>query len=138
MMLVPRKNFDFIEDFFNDPFFDSNDSKVMKTDIKEHENNYELIIELPGYAKENIKMSIEDGYLVVNASVDSEKEETNSVGKFVRKERYYGECSRSFYIGDNVCEEDIKASFRNGVLNIEIPKIEENEKNIEKKYIEIN
>lgn len=138
MMLIPRKNFDLIDEFFKDPFFSENESKMMRTDIKENENNYELIIDLPGFSKEDIKMHIEDGYLIINAKTKEENEEKNEAGKFVRRERYYGECSRSFYVGEDVSEEDIKASFRNGILNIEIPKLEEAIEEEEPKYIEIS
>lgn len=138
MMLIPRKNFDLIDEFFKDPFFSENESKMMRTDIKENENNYELIIDLPSFSKEDIKMHIEDGYLIINAKTKEENEEKNEAGKFVRRERYYGECSRSFYVGEDVSEEDIKASFRNGILNIEIPKLEEAIEEEEPKYIEIS
>ena len=134
MMLVPRKNFD---DLFNDPFFTSHENKVMKTDIKEHDDRYEILVDLPGFNKEDIKMNIEDGYLVINAKTSNEEDNTDKNGKYVRKERYYGECSRSFYIGDNITEEDIKANYKNGTLNVEIPKKEEVEKIKDKKYIEI-
>lgn len=137
MMLVPRKNFDIFDDLFNDPFFTSHENKVMKTDIKEHDDRYEILVDLPGFNKEDIKMNIEDGYLVINAKTSNEEDNTNKNGKYVRKERYYGECSRSFYIGDNITEEDIKANYKNGTLNVEIPKKEEVEKIKDKKYIEI-
>lgn len=136
MMLVPRRDFNILDDFFEDPFFSSNESKIMKTDIKEHDDKYELIVDLPGFGKENIKMHIEDGYLVINAKTNSNNDEKSKNGKYIRKERYYGECSRKFYIGDNVIEEDIKANFKNGTLDIEIPKKAEKELK-EKKYIEI-
>lgn len=136
MMLVPRRDFNILDDFFEDPFFSSNESKIMKTDIKEHDDKYELIVDLPGFGKENIKMHIEDGYLVINAKTNSNNDEKSKNGKYIRKERYYGECSRKFYIGDNVTEEDIKANFKNGTLDIEIPKKAEKELK-EKKYIEI-
>ena len=82
-------------------------------------------------------MHIEDGYLVINASTKNNVEDKDKNGKYVRKERYFGECSRSFYVGENIKEEDIKAEFKNGTLNIEIPKKEEIEKESEKKYIDI-
>ena len=105
MMMIPRKNsFDLWDDFFKDPFFDSHESKVMRTDIKENDNNYDIIIDLPGYEKEDIKVAIEDGYLTVNATIDNSKDESTS--KFVRRERYFGECSRSFYVGDSIKEDD--------------------------------
>lgn len=137
MMLVPRRNFNILDDFFDDSFFTSHESKIMKTDIKEHDDKYELVVDLPGFEKNDIKMHIEDGYLVINAKINSSNDEKNEDGKYIRKERYYGECSRKFYIGENISEEDIKASFKNGTLGIEIPKKEEKEEH-EKKYIEID
>lgn len=137
MLLVPRKKYDFFDDFFKDPFFEIQESNVMKTDIKENKNNYELVMDLPGYDKKDIKMHIEDGYLIINASTKNDVEDKDKNGKYVRKERYFGECSRSFYVGDNIKEEDIKAEFKNGTLNIEIPKKEEIEQKKEKKYIDI-
>ena len=107
----------------------------MKTDIKEKKDHYELEVDLPGYEKDDIKIELSDGYLTVHASmnktVDDEKD-----SKYVHKERYVGECSRSFYVGDNVKEEDIKASFKNGTLKLTLPK-EKQEKLEEKKYIDI-
>ena len=88
------------------------------------------------YVKDNIKIEVEDGYLTVHATIDSNKEEKDE-GKFVRKERYMGSCSRSFYVGDDVKEEDIKATFRNGILKLEVPKVEEKKELPEKKYIQI-
>ena len=122
---------------FRDPFFTNEESKIMKTDIKEKKDKYIIDIDLPGYEKENIKMSIEDGYLTVNASTNTEKEDKEE-GKFVRKERYMGSCSRSFYVGDAVENEDIKASFKNGTLKIEIPKKENKKELPEVKYIPID
>ena len=139
MMMIPRRHndFDLIEDMFRDPFFTNEESKIMKTDIKEKKDKYIINIDLPGYEKENIKMSIEDGYLTVNASTNTEKEDKEE-GKFVRKERYMGSCSRSFYVGDAVENEDIKASFKNGTLKIEIPKKENKKELPEVKYIPID
>lgn len=139
MMMIPRKrnDFDFFGDMFRDPFFSDHESKIMRTDIKEKRNKYLIDIDLPGYEKENIKIEVEDGYLTVYASIDSNKEEKEEDGKYVRKERYFGSCSRSFYVGDEVKSEDIKASFKNGTLKIEVPKKEEKKELPEKKYIEI-
>ncbi len=135
-MLVPRRNdFDLFGDVFDDAFFGRNESKVMKTDIKEHDDSYELLVDLPGFTKENLNLSIDNGYLTINAKTDSDKEEKEE-GKYVRRERYSGEFSRSFYVGDDVTEEDIKAAFKNGVLNVVIPKKEITKKD-EKKYIDI-
>ena len=139
MMMIPRRNnhFDLWEDMFGrDPFFNREENKIMRTDIKEKKDKYLIDIDLPGYEKENIKIEIEDGYLTIHATTDSSKDEEE--GNFVRKERYFGECSRSFYIGDDITEEDIKASFKNGILNIEIPKKDETKKVPEKKYIQID
>ena len=138
MMLVPRRKYDFFDDFFKEPFFEAGETKLMKTDIKENDNSYELDVDLPGYNKEDIKMHMEDGYLVINASAHKEDEEKDNKGRYVRKERFYGECSRSFYLGNDIKEEDIKASFKNGTLNIEVPKKTQLEKDQEKKYIDIS
>lgn len=138
MMMIPRRrDFDLFGDMFRDPFFTEGESKVMKTDIKEKKDKYLIDIDLPGYEKENIKIDVEDGYLTVHATVDSDKEEKEE-GKFVRKERYMGSCSRSFYVGNEVKSEDIKASFKNGTLKIEVPKKEEQAKLPDKKYIPID
>ena len=136
MLMIPRKNdYDVWDDMFKDPFFTrSNENKLMKTDIKETDTSYILDIDLPGFEKENIKMSIEDGYLTVEASTSKENEKK---GNFIRKERFYGECSRSFYVGEDIKEDMIKASFKNGILNVEVPKIDEKEKEKEKKFITI-
>lgn len=139
MMMIPRRNhdFDLLGEMFRDPFFTEGESKVMRTDIKEKKDKYLIDIDLPGYEKEDIKLEVEDGYLLVHATMNSNKEEKEE-GKYVRKERYVGSCSRSFYVGDDVKSEDIKASFKNGTLKIEVPKKEEKEKVAEKKYIPID
>ena len=136
MMLIPRDNFDLFDDIFTDPFFKRNDNKLMRTDIKEHDDNYVISVDLPGYDKENIKVDITDGYLTVSAKTDSENNEEEK-GKYVRRERYFGECSRSFYVGDDISVEDVDASFKNGTLIIEIPKMDSKKELPEKKYIEI-
>ena len=138
MMMIPRRNhFDLFDEMFRDPFFEGTESKVMKTDIKEKKDKYLIDIDLPGYEKENIKMEISDGYLTVHASVNKEVDDEKEKGKYVRKERYVGECSRSFYVGENVKEEEIKAKFKNGTLTIEVPKKDEKKELPEKKYIPI-
>ena len=137
MMMIPRRNgFDLLEEMFRDPFFSNYESKVMKTDIEERNDKYLIDIDLPGYEKDNIKIEVEDGYLTVHADVESSSEEKED-GKFVRRERYVGSCSRSFYIGDDIESEDIKAAFKNGILELEIPKKEEKKEIPEKKYIQI-
>ncbi len=143
MMLMPRrKELNLWEDMFKDPFF-SNDhfdhfdriDRLMKTDIKEKNDKYLIDVDLPGYEKENIKIAIENGYLNINATTNSKNDDED--GEFVRRERYFGECSRSFYVGDDITEEDIKASFKNGTLRLEVPKKEPKKGIPEKKYIQI-
>ena len=141
MMLMPRRNFDlFGDDFFNDDFFggkEKNTFNLMKTDVKETENSYILEVDLPGYSKENIKIDVEDGYLTINAKVEK-SENDEEKGKYVRRERFTGEMSRSFYVGEDVEVEDVKASFKNGILNLEVPKVDQEKKKSEKKYVEIS
>lgn len=137
MMMIPRRHyFDLWDDMFTDPFFTESESKLMKTDIKEKKDKYVIEMDLPGYEKDGIKVEIQDGYLTVHAKVNKQDNEEEK-GKFVRKERYTGECSRSFYVGENVKEEDIKAKFRNGTLMLEVPKKEQHKQLPEKKYITI-
>ena len=134
MMMLPRRNeFNLLDDIFGDLNYTEN--KIMKTDIKEHKDNYSILVDLPGYNKDDIKISIDDGYLTISATMSKDEEEKDH-GKFVRRERYFGECSRSFYVGDNIEVEDIKASFKNGTLNLEVPK-KEQKKLVDKKYVQI-
>ena len=140
MMMLPRRRNDFdLFDrmFLDDPFFSGErESKLMKTDIKEKKDKYIIEMDLPGYEKENISLEINDGYLMISAKTSQNKDEKEE-GKYVRKERFVGECSRSFYVGDNIKEEDIKASFKNCTLKIEVPKKEERKELPEKKQIPI-
>ena len=136
MMLVPNRDFDLFDDIFGDTFFRKSESKMMKTDIREDKDNYVIDIDLPGFDKKNIKIDVTDGYLTINAKVNNEDNEKKG-GKYIRKERYFGECSRSFYVGDDVKPEDITANFKNGILTLEVPKVENKGKLPEKKYIEI-
>ncbi len=136
MMLVPRRSsFDLFDNFFDEDFFPKKEHNLMKTDIKEKKDKYEIMMDLPGYEKENINLELDNGYLVVSAK--EEKEENHDDEKFVRRERFYGECARSFYVGNEITEEDIKAEFKNGTLKIEVPKKEEKPKLPENKKIEI-
>ncbi len=138
MMMIPRRKneFDLFDEMFNDPFFTRGESKLMKTDIKEKGDKYEIEVDLPGYEKENIKIEIEDGYLNIHATMNKDLQNDKD-SKYVHKERYVGECSRSFYVGEDVKEEDIKASFKNGTLKIELPKQDKKQIEDTKKYIEI-
>ena len=136
MMLVPRRHsFDLFDDFFDDGVFSKNTRNLMKTDIREKHDKYLVDIDLPGFDKENIKISLNKGYLNVSAKVS--KDEKNDNEKYLHRERFYGECERSFYVGDDIKEEDINAEFKNGILKIEIPKKELNSQNKEIKQIEI-
>lgn len=137
MMLVPRRNnFDFFDDFFEDDFSKGRTRNLMRTDIREKKDKYIIDIDLPGFEKENINLILNDGYLEISAKSEKEnKDETD--GKIVRQERFYGACSRKFYVGKDVVEEDIQAEFKNGILKIEIPKKEENIENKNIRHIEI-
>lgn len=138
MMLIPRKKdyFDLFDNFFgDDDFFTPNSTNLMKTDIKEKDNKYIIETDLPGFTKDNISLTLNDGYLKISAKTT--KEEKNEDEKYLHQERYYGECSRNFYVGENLKEENIEAEFKNGILKISIPKNEEKEKNFEIKQIEI-
>ena len=107
---------------------------VMKTDIRETENEYVLDIDLPGYKKEDVKAQLKDGYLNISVSREENKEEKDAKDKYLRKERYTGSVSRSFYVGEDITEEDVKAKFGNGVLTLALPK-EAPKKIEEPKYI---
>ena len=113
-----------------------NTANVMKTDIKENDKCYELDVDLPGYKKEDVKAELKDGYLTISASNDNTKEEKDEDGKYIRKERYTGSVSRSFYVGKYVTEEDIHAKFENGILKLSVPKVDA-PKVEENKYISI-
>ena len=96
----------------------------MKTDVKENEKDYEVAIELPGFDKNNIHAELKDGYLTVTASRDSNNDEKDDKGNYIRRERYTGKMSRSFYVGDDVTDEDIKARYADGILTLIVPKKE--------------
>lgn len=138
MMMIPRRNdeFDLIGDMFRDPFFSDHETKVMKTDIREKKDKYLIDIDLPGYDKDDIKIDVENGYLNVQATVNTHNEEKEE-GKYLRKERYVGSCSRSFYVGDDIKSEDIKATFKNGNLRLVINKKDEKKELPKKNYIQI-
>ena len=109
---------------------------MMKTDVKETDQGYELDIELPGYKKEDVRAQLKDGYLTVQAAKNMNNDEKNEQGAYIRRERYAGTMSRSFYVGDNVTEEDIHAKFEDGILKLSVPK-KEAKKVEENKYITI-
>ena len=141
------------DDFFNDfPFYYDDKamkdtekklygkraSHVMKTDIKEKEDGYELIVDLPGFSKDEVKASLENGYLIISAAKGLDKEEEEKeTGHYIRKERYSGACERSFYVGEELEQSDIKAEFKHGILKLFVPKKEAKKEVEGSKYIAI-
>ena len=123
MRLLPRMMFDdFFDDVFDEPLLHRNAITAMRCDIHEKDGSYLLDIELPGCSKEDIKMDLEDGYLTVSAIRNTNKEEKDDQGNVIRQERVQGSCSRSFYVGEGVKQEDMKARFEDGILHLEFPK----------------
>ena len=109
---------------------------LMKTDIREVDENYELDVDLPGFSRDEMKLHLKDGYLTIEASRSENKDEKDENGRFLRRERYSGSCSRSFFVGKNLTQEDIHAKYEDGVLKVTFPK--EVKKEVEeKKYIAI-
>ena len=141
------------DDFFNDfPFYYDDKamkdtekklygkraSHVMKTDIKEMDNGYQLVVDLPGFTKDEIKASLENGYLTISAEKGLDKDEQEKdTGKYIRRERYTGSCERSFYVGEDMTEEDIKGEFKHGILKLFVPKKEAKPAVPERKFIAI-
>ena len=143
---------DMFDDFMRDfPFFDENAGNkiekklygrhaknMMKTDIKEQEDGYELEMDLPGFTKDEITAELKDGYLTISASKGLDKDEKEKeTGKYIRRERYAGACQRSFYVGEDITEQDIKAEFKHGILKLFVPKKEAAPKVENKKYVAI-
>ena len=125
---------DLFDDFFNDPFGMMNVSEgrsplygkhaknLMKTDIREKEDGYELAVDLPGFKKDEISIDLSNGYLTIQAAKGLDKDEEDKKGRYIRRERYAGSMSRSFYVGDDVRSEDVSAKFEDGILKISVPK----------------
>ena len=143
---------DMFDDFMRDfPFFDENAGNkiekklygrhaknMMKTDIKEQEDGYELEMDLPGFTKDEIAAELKDGYLTISASKGLDKDEQEKeTGKYIRRERYAGACQRSFYVGEDITEQDIKAEFKHGILKLFVPKKEAKPAVETKKYVTI-
>ena len=144
-MLMPSI---FGENLFNDDWMDfgfpevdkalygKHANNVMKTDVKETDTGYEVDIDLPGFKKDEINAQLDNGYLTISAAKGLDKDEKDKKGKHIRKERYAGAMSRSFYVGEGVTQEDIKAKYEDGILRLSVPKKEA--KAVEnKKYIAI-
>ena len=134
-MLMPRifgenlfdddwMDFPFEREFWGkkNPLYGKNSNRVMKTDIREHDTGYELDIDLPGFKKDEISVELENGYLSISAAKGLDKDEQDKQGKYIRRERYAGAMQRSFYVGDHITQEDIKAKFEDGILRLSIPK----------------
>ncbi len=134
---------DFMDDAFErnffggrNPLYGKHSKNLMKTDVKETETGYELDIDLPGFKKDEISAHLEDGYLTVSAAKGVDKDEKDNEGRYIRRERYSGSMTRSFYVGNALTEEDIKAKYEDGILSLSIPK--KDPKAVEaKKYIAI-
>ena len=138
------------DDFFDDdfmrfpvwggrnPLYGKHAKNLMKTDVRETENTYEVDIDLPGFKKDEISVDLEDGYLTISAAKGlDEDEQEKKTGRYIRKERYAGACERSFYVGEDITHEDIKGEFKHGILKLSIPKKEAKPAVEEKKYITI-
>ena len=137
MMMPSIFNENLFDDFMSDfPFFDDRDlrrterklyghraKQLMKTDIKETDDAYEVEMDLPGFRKEDIKVSLENGYMTVSAEKGlDQNEKDEKTGRYLRRERYSGACERSFYVGDQLTEKDIKGQFKHGILKLLVPK----------------
>ena len=130
-MLLPsifRREYpdNFMNDFFDFPQRGINEHPftIMKTNVKKLEDKYQVMVELPGYKKDEIEVEIVNGYLSIHAETEKEETEEKEDGNFIRKERYVGSCSRRYYIGEGITQEEVKASFDDGLLKIEVPKKE--------------
>ncbi|MCD7806928.1 MAG: Hsp20/alpha crystallin family protein [Lachnospiraceae bacterium] len=142
-MLMPS----IFEDHFMDDFFGVPErggrrreevlGSLMQTDVQENETGYMVTMNIPGVKKENVKAELKDGYLMVTASTNSSNEEKDMGGRYIRRERYQGSCSRSFYVGKDITQEDIKAKFEDGTLKLSIPKKDAIPEKKENNYIEI-
>ena len=131
-------DFPFDDDFFGrkNPLYGKHAKNMMKTDVRETDNGYELDIDLPGFKKDEISAQLKDGYLTISAAKGLDKDEKEKDGKYIRRERYAGTMSRSFYVGEGVEQDDIHAKYENGILKLSIPKKDAKEVE-QKKYISI-
>ncbi len=124
--IIGEKLFDGFMDDFGFPTYHTqtktHTAGCMRTDVKETDGGYELDIDIPGYKKEDVKAKLKDGYLTISAESNSENDEKDDDGRYIRRERYYGSMSRTFYVGDGIKDEDIKAKFADGTLSLFVPK----------------
>ena len=116
-------DFPFEREFFGkNPLYGKNAKNIMKTDVRELDDHYELDIDLPGFKKDEISAELKDGYLIISAAKGLDKDQKDKEGRMIRQERYSGSCSRSFYVGEGVTEQDIKGKFEDGILKLSVPK----------------
>ena len=125
------------DDWMSFPFRNFNTNSLMKTDIRETDGSFELDIDMPGFNKEDLKAELKEGYLTISASTNKDDGEKDENGRYIRRERYVGSCSRSFYVGEDIKQDYIKAKFENGILKISVPKKEAQPKVEEDKHIAI-
>ena len=118
------------------PVFGKNAARIMRTDVKEKKDSYEVDVDLPGFKKDQIRVELENGYLTISAEKGLDKDEDKE-GRYIRRERFSGSCRRTSYVGENVEQSDIKASFKHGILRLTIPKKEEKPEVEENNYISI-
>ena len=120
------------------PLYGKHAKNMMKTDVRETDDSYEVDIDLPGFKKDEVNVKLEDGYITISAEKGLDKDEKDKkTGKYIRRERYAGACQRSYYVGEDITEEDIKATFEHGILTLFVPKKEVKPAVEEKKYISI-
>ena len=136
MRYLANKNSNVLDDLWDNVFTGFNTNRLMKTDVHEKDGKYIMDIDLPGYKKDDVKISLYNGNLTISAEKNESNEEKDAKGNLIRKERYSGSCSRSFYVGDSIRDNDIQASFKDGILTITVP-TEEHKEETEKKYIDI-
>lgn len=134
MAMFPALMNDAFHDMFDDPFFSRwtdapermltgvSSPSLMKTDVRENDNNYEVAIDMPGFNKDDIKVDLHDGYLTVSAHKDEDGGDKDENGKWLRRERYVGSASRNFYVGNQLREDDVRANYKDGTLHLEIAK----------------
>ena len=132
-------NFPFNDEFWGkkNPLYGKHAQNMMKTDIRETDGSYELDVDLPGFKKDEIQVQLKDGYLVLSAAKGLDKDEKDKEGNYIRRERYAGSMCRSFYVGEEVTQEDIKGEYKHGILKLFVPKKEAKPVSNDPKYITI-
>ena len=136
MRYLANKNSNVLDDLWDNVFTGFNTNRLMKTDVHEKDGKYIMDIDLPGYKKDDVKISLYNGNLTISAEKNESNEEKDAKGNLIRQERYSGSCSRSFYVGDSIRDNEIQASFKDGILTITVP-TEAHKEETEKKYIDI-